>query len=48
MIVKNVRFNECLLYEAAKYQQYSGISFSQIVRLALVDYLKKKMYDKCL
>jgi len=45
MMPKNIRFSEYILEEAKRYQLQNHISFSDLVRLALQDYLKRKMYS---
>ncbi len=42
---KNIRFDDYILEEARKYQIQKKLSFSNLVRLALQDYLKRKIYD---
>jgi|APSaa5957512535_1039671.scaffolds.fasta_scaffold68743_6 antitoxin component of RelBE/YafQ-DinJ toxin-antitoxin module len=42
---KNIRFNEYILDEALKVQRMKGISFSNLVRLALQDYIKRHLYS---
>jgi antitoxin component of RelBE/YafQ-DinJ toxin-antitoxin module len=42
---RNVRFDEMLLEDAAKYQKLTGISFSNLVRVALQSFLRRKLYD---
>jgi hypothetical protein len=42
---KNIRFSPDIIYEATKYSKISGLTFSQIVRLALQQYLKQKLYS---
>jgi hypothetical protein len=41
---KNIRFSEYILEESSKYQRLKGLSFSELVRLSLQDYLRRKMY----
>jgi hypothetical protein len=42
---KNIRFDDVVLDEALKYQKKTNLSFSDLVRLALQNYLKRKLYD---
>jgi hypothetical protein len=42
---KNIRFEPYILEIAHKYQIKKKLSFSNLVRLALQDYLKRKIYD---
>jgi hypothetical protein len=42
---KNIRFNQFILDEAEKYQRQNNISFSELVRLALQNYLKRKLHS---
>jgi antitoxin component of RelBE/YafQ-DinJ toxin-antitoxin module len=42
---KNIRFDEVVLEEAKKYQLQTNLNFSELVRLALQNYLKRKLYD---
>ena len=42
---KNIRFSEYILEESSKYQRLKGLSFSELVRLSLQDYLKRKMHS---
>ena len=42
---KNIRFDEVILNEAEVYMRQTGMSFSDLVRLALQMYLKRKLYS---
>jgi hypothetical protein len=42
---KNIRFSKYILDEAEKYQREKEICFSALVRLALQDYLKRKLHQ---
>jgi len=44
-VPKNIRFPEDLLELADQYQRKKGINFSDLVRLSLHVFLKRKMYD---
>ena len=44
-ILKNIRFDEDLLELAEQYQRQKGINFSDLVRLSLGTFLKRKLYD---
>ena len=44
-IPKNIRFDECSLKQAEEYQIKTGISFSDLVRVSLSAFLKRKLYD---
>ncbi len=44
-IPKNIRFDEDLLELAEQYQRKKGINFSDLVRLSLGSFLKRKLYD---
>ena len=44
-IPKNIRFDLDLLELAEQYQRQKGINFSDLVRLSLGSFLKRKMYD---
>jgi antitoxin component of RelBE/YafQ-DinJ toxin-antitoxin module len=41
---KNIRFDEVILNEAEVYMRQTGMTFSDLVRLALQFYLKRKLY----
>ena len=43
---KNIRFDEVILNEAEVYMRQTGMSFSDLVRLALQMYLKRKLYSE--
>jgi hypothetical protein len=45
MMPKNIRFDDYILEEAKRYQLQKNISFSELVRLALQSYLRRKMYS---
>ena len=42
---KNIRFDDILLEQSKQYQLKTGISFSDLVRLSLSSFLKRKLYD---
>jgi antitoxin component of RelBE/YafQ-DinJ toxin-antitoxin module len=44
-IPKNIRFDQDLLELAEQYQRQKGINFSDLVRLSLGTFLKRKLYD---
>ena len=44
-IPKNIRFDQDLLELAEQYQRQKGINFSDLVRLSLGTFLRRKLYD---
>ncbi len=44
-IPKNIRFDDILLEQSKQYQLKTGISFSDLVRLSLSSFLRRKLYD---
>ncbi len=43
-IPKNIRFDQFLLDDCKKYQRMTGITFSDLVRVSLGNYLSHKLH----
>ena len=44
-ILKPVRFDEHLIEDSNRYMKMTGVNFSDLVRISLNSFLRRKLYD---
>ena len=44
-ILKPVRFDEHLIEDSNRYMKMTGVNFSDLVRMSLNSFLRRKLYD---